>query len=135
MKENHKHNDSPSESPLLDQTRKFVVELMTNKLPEQYVYHNLQHTLDVVSAAEEIAIHSNLETEQIEVVMAAAYLHDIGYIKNNEQHEDHSITLSREFLDQLGANKKYIEDVIGCIEATKLPQNNWNPGMISKQPR
>lgn len=126
MKENHKHNDSPSESPLLDQTRKFVVELMTNKLPEQYVYHNLQHTLDVVSAAEEIAIHSNLETEQIEVVMAAAYLHDIGYIKNNEQHEDHSITLSREFLDQLGANKKYIEDVIGCIEATKLPQNPKN---------
>ena len=126
MKENHKHNDSPSESPLLDQTRKFVVELMTNKLPEQYVYHNLQHTLDVVSAAEEIAIHSNLETEQIEVVMAAAYLHDIGYIKNNEQHEDHSITLSWEFLDQLGANKKYIEDVIGCIEATKLPQNPKN---------
>lgn len=126
MKENHKHNDSPSESPLLDQTRKFVVELMTNKLPEQYVYHNLQHTLDVVSAAEEIAIHANLETEQIEVVMAAAYLHDIGYIKNNEQHEDHSITLSREFLEQLGANKKYIEDVIGCIEATKLPQNPKN---------
>lgn len=126
MKENHKHNDSPSESPLLDQTRKFVVELMTNKLPEQYVYHNLQHTLDVVSAAEEIAIHSNLETEQIEVVMAAAYLHDIGYTKNNEQHENHSITLSREFLDQLGADKKYIEDVLGCIEATKLPQNPKN---------
>lgn len=126
MKENHKHNDSPSESPLLDQTRKFVVELMTNKLPEQYVYHNLQHTLDVVSAAEEIAIHSNLETEQIEVVMAAAYLHDIGYIKNNEQHENHSISLSREFLDQLGADEKYIEDVLGCIEATKLPQNPKN---------
>ncbi len=126
MKENHKHNDSPSESPLLDQTRKFVVELMTNKLPEQYVYHNLQHTLDVVSAAEEIAIHSNLETEQIEVVMAAAYLHDIGYTKNNEQHENHSITLSREFLDQLGADKKYIEEVLGCIEATKLPQNPKN---------
>lgn len=126
MKENHKRNDSPSESPLLDQTRKFVVELMTNKLPEQYVYHNLQHTLDVVSAAEEIAIHSNLETEQIEVVMAAAYLHDIGYTKNNEQHENHSITLSREFLDQLGADKKYIEEVLGCIEATKLPQNPKN---------
>ncbi len=126
MKENHKHNGSPSESPLLDQTRKFVVELMANELPKQYVYHNLQHTLDVVSAAEEIAIHSNLETKQIEMVMAAAYLHDIGYIKNNEQHEDHSITLSREFLDQLGANKKYIEDVIGCIEATKLPQNPKN---------
>lgn len=126
MKENHKHNGSHSESPILDQTRKFVVDLITNKLPEQYVYHNLQHTLDVVSAAEEIAIHSNLESEQVEVVIAAAYLHDIGYVTNNELHEDHSITLSREFLTQLGADKNYIEDVIGCIEATKLPQNPKN---------
>lgn len=126
MKENHKHNGSPSESPILDQTRKFVVDLMTNKLPEQYVYHNLQHTLDVVSAAEEIATHSNLRTEQVEVVLAAAYLHDIGYTQNNERHEDHSITLSREFLDQLGADKNYIDDVIGCIEATKMPQNPKN---------
>ncbi len=123
MKENHKYNGSHSNSPVLGQTRKFVVELMTNKLPEQYVYHNLQHTLDVVSAAEEIAIHSNLETEQIEVVMAAAYLHDIGYTKNKEQHENHSIALSKKFLDQLGVDKKYIKNVIGCIEATKLPQN------------
>ena len=126
MKENHKHNDSHSESPILKETRKFVVDLITKKLPEQYVYHNLQHTLDVVSAAEEIAIHSNLESEQVEVVIAAAYLHDIGYVTNNEQHEDHSITLSREFLTRLGADKNYIEDVIGCIEATKLPQNPKN---------
>ena len=68
MKENHKHNGSPSESVILDRTRKFVVDLMTNKLPEQYVYHNLQHTLDVVAAAEEIALHSNLEKDQMEVV-------------------------------------------------------------------
>ncbi len=126
MKENHKHNGSSIESPMLDQTRKYVVDLMTNKLPEQYVYHNLQHTLDVVSAAEEIANHSNLGKEQFEVILAAAYLHDIGYVKNNEQHEEHSVTLSREFLSQLGADKNYIEEVIGCIEATKMPQNPKN---------
>ena len=126
MKENHKHNGSSIESPMLDQTRKYVVDLMTNKLPEQYVYHNLQHTLDVVSAAEEIANHSNLGKEQFEVVLAAAYLHDIGYVKNNEQHEEHSVTLAREFLSQLGANQNYIEEVIGCIEATKMPQNPKN---------
>jgi len=86
----------------------------------------LQHTLDVVSAAEEIANHSNLGKEQFEVVLAAAYLHDIGYVKNNEQHEEHSVTLAREFLSQLGANQNYIEEVIGCIEATKMPQNPKN---------
>jgi len=80
----------------------------------------------VVSAAEEIANHSNLGKEQFEVVLAAAYLHDIGYVKNNEQHEEHSVTLAREFLSQLGANQNYIEEVIGCIEATKMPQNPKN---------
>lgn len=126
MKENHKHNGSPSESVILDRTRKFVVDLMTNKLPEQYVYHNLQHTLDVVAAAEEIALNSNLGKDQMEVVLAAAYLHDIGYTQNNEKHEDHSITLSREFLQVQGANSNYIEDIIGCIEATKMPQQPKN---------
>jgi len=126
MKENHKHNGSQTGSPVLDQTKKFVIDLITNKLPDQYVYHNLQHTMDVVAAVQEIANQSNLENDQVEVVMTAAYLHDIGYITNKVKHEDHSITLSREFLTQLGAEKKYIEEVVGCIEATKIPQSPKN---------
>ena len=53
-------------------------------------------------------------------------MHDIGYTENSEKHEDHSITLSREFLQVQGANSNYIEDIIGCIEATKMPQQPRN---------
>ena len=126
MQENHKHNGSSYESPILDQTRQFVVDLMTNKLPEQYVYHNLEHTFDVVSAAEEIASHCNVPKGDVEVLLTAAYLHDIGYTKNNEKHEDHSITLSKEFLSEIGAEQQYINNVVACIEATKMPQNPKN---------
>jgi len=126
MQENHQHNGSSFESPILDQTRKFVVELMTDKLSDQYVYHNLDHTLEVVSAAAEIASNSNVPENDLEVLLIAAYLHDIGYVKNSEMHEDHSITLSTQFLKGIGADKSYIEQVIGCIEATKMPQNPKN---------
>lgn len=126
MKENHKHNGSPIQSAILDQTREYVIELMQNKLPGEYVYHNLQHTLDVVSAVEEIAGNSDLNNQQLEVVLTAAYLHDIGYTKNFVKHEDHSVELTREFLKKLGADENYIKQVVGCIEATKIPQNPRN---------
>ena len=126
MTENHKHNGSSPESSILEHTKKYVVDLMTNKLPEQYVYHNLSHTLDVVEAAEEIAAHSNLDNEQMEVLLIAAYLHDIGYTKSSDKHEDHSITLSKEFLNEMGVDPNYIEQVTSCIEATKMPQNPKN---------
>ena len=99
---------------------------MTTKLPEKFVYHNLEHTMDVVHAAEKIASHCNVPDSDVEVLLTAAYLHDIGYTKNNEKHEDHSITLSKEFLSQIGADQEYIDSVIACIEATKMPQNPKN---------
>jgi len=126
MKENHKHNGSPLQSSILDKTRKYVVELMQTKLPDQFVYHNLQHTLEVVSAAQEIGDYSGLNDHQLEVVLAAAYLHDIGYTQNPIKHEDHSIVLSREFLQNLGAEPAYIDEVVSCIEATKMPQSPQN---------
>ena len=126
MKEDHKHNGSLPQSTLLDQTRKYVVELMQTKLPDQYVYHNLQHTLDVVSATQEIAENSGLSDEQLEVVITAAFLHDIGYTRNSVAHEDHSIVLSKAFLKEAGADSSYIEELISCIEATKMPQNPKN---------
>ncbi len=126
MKEIHKHNGSPFESELLDQTKQFVVELMDKELPRQYVYHNLEHTLDVVEAATEISLKSHLRREQMEVVLAAAYLHDIGFVKANDSHEDHSIALSTEFLKKLQVHDDYIQQVIGCIEATKMPQKPNN---------
>lgn len=123
MLENHKHNGTPIDSPILDQTKQYVVDLMTNKLSSKFIYHNLQHTLEVVCAVEEIASKAELDKHQLEVVLTAAYLHDIGYTRTSVKHEDHSILLSREFLSDLGADSNYIEEVIGCIEATKMPQN------------
>lgn len=126
MKQNQKHNGTPFESPLLDKTRAFVENLMSKELPDYLVYHNFQHTQDVVDAAVEIAIKSHLRQEQMELVLVAAYLHDIGYIRNTESHEDHSIDLSTEFLNGHQANKKYVDEVIGCIQATKMPQRPTN---------
>ncbi len=126
MQENHKHNGSSFESSTLDQTKKFVVDLMTTQLADKYVYHNLQHTMDVVNAAQEIATHCAVPEPDVEVLLTAAYLHDIGYTRHNEHHEDHSISISKEFLGEIGLDQAYIDGVVACIEATKMPQNPKN---------
>ncbi len=123
MKQNHKHNGTPFESALLIKTRAYVEKLFQNELPEKFVYHNMTHTLDVVDATVEIARKSHLRKEQMETVLLAAYLHDIGYTRDAQDHEEHSIALSREFLASESLPPKRIEEVIGCIEATKMPQN------------
>ncbi len=126
MKENRKHNGTPFDSPLLEKTRNYVEQLLSDKLPEHFVYHNIQHTYDVVSAAVEIAQKTHLRKEQMEIVIMAAYLHDVGYINQADNHEQQSIELSKRFLKNQKVDEHYIDEVIGCIEATKMPQNPKN---------
>lgn len=126
MKENRKHNGTPFDSPLLKETKNFVENLLNDKLPEHFVYHNLQHTLDVVDATVEIAQKSHLRKEQMEIVLLAAYLHDIGYINRADGHEEQSIALTKEFLEGQKVDQELISEIVACIEATKMPQNPSN---------
>ncbi|MVT12352.1 Pycsar system effector family protein [Chitinophaga tropicalis] len=88
------------------------------------VYHNLEHTQQVVAAAEQIAAHYRLEEKDLLVVYVACWFHDLGYLMGETKyHEEKGAELAREFLDiqQIPANVQ--EQVTGCIMATKMPQN------------
>ena len=126
MKENRKHNGTPLDSTLLDRTRSYVEALLREKLPEHFVYHNLQHTLDVVDATVEIAEQTHLRKEQMEIAVMAAYLHDVGYVSTADGHEEKSIELTRDFLKEQQCDDNYIEQIVACIKATKMPQNPQN---------
>ena len=87
------------------------------------VYHNVDHTLEVVDAVKHVGENSDLNEEDMETALLAAWLHDIGYKESLEYHEEASIRMSRDFLSHLGVPNPKIEKVIGCIEATRIPQN------------
>jgi putative nucleotidyltransferase with HDIG domain len=104
---------------LFEEINEYVFNLFKEKLSHQYVYHNYQHTLETVEAAEKLAKECELEGEDLEVLLIAAWFHDTGYIYSYKNHEEKSIEIARDFLEEKKYPKEKIGRVIKCIEATK----------------
>jgi len=64
------------------------------------VYHNLEHTKEVVSAAQQIANHYQLSEEDFFAVTVAAYFHDTGYFEDALNHEAKGAALADQFLQK-----------------------------------
>ena len=101
----------------------YATKLLTEKLPAGCVYHNLSHTTDVVEAAKEIGKQSNLSDDDLEILLIAAWLHDIGLIETYDNHEIKSVELSKSFLAGISYPQEKIETVVSIIASTKMPQS------------
>lgn len=111
-------------SPLVSAAREFVTDIFVNKVNKSVRYHNLEHTQRVVLACEEMADYYQLQPEDREVLLLAAWFHDTGFSTGESMgHEDASISLATGFLQDRKADPAMINKVISCIEATKMPQN------------
>lgn len=110
------------ETSLLTQTRSFA-EAQLGQMSPDYTYHNLAHTKAVVEFAEEIADHEKLSDTNRETVLIAAWLHDVGYRQGCDNHEAVGAGMARTFLEEHDFPTDRIEQVVECIEATKMPQN------------
>jgi len=109
------------ETELIRKSRLYAEGVLKN-LPKAYTYHNLDHTTQVATAAEEIGRHSGLSENDLESVLIAAWLHDTGYEKSCDHHEEGSIQNAVRLLQEWGAPKEKIEQVRGLIRATSMPQ-------------
>lgn len=110
-------------TPLIDKAEKFVREFLGKNFNDKICYHNIDHTLEVVKAAEKIGKKCGLNNEDLEICILAAWFHDTGYYKGNVDHEQESSNIAREFLESQDAPGPTVDKVISCIQATKVPQN------------
>jgi len=113
-------------SGIIEKTEFYVTELLTNELDRKFLYHNLTHTLRVVKSTKEIINSLDLDTKDAEVLILAAWLHDTGYTKGSENHEDESSLIAKEFLEKQEYKKEAISEIMSIILATKryhIPQN------------
>lgn len=109
---------------IIESAQTYIVARYQELPHPNLVYHNLEHTRQVVAAAEQIAAHYRLEEQDLLVVYVACWFHDLGYLMGETKyHEEKGAELAKEFLDiqQIPANIQ--EQVTGCIMATKMPQN------------
>ncbi len=110
------------ETELIRKSRSYAEQVIEN-LPQSFTYHNLEHTSGVAAAAEEIGRNSGLAENDLETVLIAAWLHDIGYEKGCDRHEEASIQTAVKLLKDWNAPTSKIEQVKGLIGATRMPQN------------
>jgi predicted metal-dependent HD superfamily phosphohydrolase len=85
-------------------------------------YHNIEHTRRVVKNAELIGNIENVTEDQMFILKAIAWFHDLGYSNCYDGHEDVSMELAKEFLTKLEVDNKIIEEIIQGINATRVPQ-------------
>lgn len=107
-------------STLIEKADKFVLQLFKNELPETFVYHNYIHTQRVVKSTNEIIENSEIDVKDAQILRLAAWLHDTGYTKSIDNHEEESIVIAEQFLRDHEADEETITKVTQCILATKF---------------
>ncbi|MDX2129996.1 MAG: DUF5706 domain-containing protein [Chloroherpetonaceae bacterium] len=119
----HLSLQSPFYSPLLLEAESYVYQNYKEKLQPNRVYHNFSHTVQVVKASSEIGIGEGLNEDELEILLLAAWFHDLGHIETYENHERKSAEFAEQFLLQKGYAPEKITRVTGAIYATVIPQN------------
>lgn len=106
---------------ILLKVENFVYRIFKEKSPPENVYHNITHTKEVVKAVEKIGRAENLNDDQMEILIIAAWFHDTGYVEKSRGHEELSSEYAKKFLMGLNFTKEKIDKITGCILATKIP--------------
>ncbi|MFD1160922.1 Pycsar system effector family protein [Hwangdonia seohaensis] len=107
-------------SKLIKNAEDFVFNLFKNELDQSFIYHNYTHTERVLRSTREIIKNTDVSKKDAETLELAALLHDTGYTKAREGHEEESVKIATAFLKDQGADDKTIEAVTACIMATKF---------------
>jgi uncharacterized protein len=109
---------------LFNQAREYAEHRLERELSRHLLYHGLAHTRDeVVPAARTFADLEGIQGEPLELLLTAAWFHDIGFIEQSLDHESISARIAAKVLPSFGYTQDQVEIVRGAILATALPQS------------
>lgn len=103
--------------------QELVLDLMEERLPRNLYYHNIKHTIDVITEVELIGWAEGLSDEEVLLLKVAALFHDAGHTVDYQNHEYHSVLLAEEILPQFNYSEEQIATVKRLILATRFPHN------------
>lgn len=112
---------------LYKKTEQHVTDLFNNTEHSALIFHNLEHTTNVVQRTKEIAGHYYLSENDMLAVYIAAWFHDTGYLFTDPaHHEEKSVELMKEFIKDHTSDEALITKIEECILATKPPRQHDN---------
>ncbi|MCI5056614.1 MAG: HD domain-containing protein [Flavobacteriales bacterium] len=103
-----------------------VLQRLKARLPQNLFYHSVEHTVDVCSAAERIALSEGVKGEDLFLVKTAALYHDVGYIRKYHDNEVIAVEMAKESLPKYGYTDEQINKISNLILATRVPQKPMN---------
>lgn len=102
----------------------YIRELFKDELPSGIKYHDSDHTLHstqgVVAVANRIAIAENISEHDRELLIAAAYFHDTGYIREYDKNEPIAARMAGRILKLIGYQPNEVEKIQKMILSTDL---------------
>lgn len=103
-----------------------ITKLLTEKLDKNLYYHRVEHSQDVVNAAESIALQEGVTDEGLYLLKTASSYHDAGFVEEYENNEPVGARMAEEILPQFGYTEEHIAIVKELIYVTKIPHNPKN---------
>jgi uncharacterized protein len=101
----------------------YVRQRLSEELPAWLSYHDLEHTEGlVVPAARGLADALGVDGRDLDLLVTAAWFHDLGFTVRYEANEDDSMAMAAELLPTFGYSTEDIDVVLGIISVTRLPQ-------------
>jgi len=102
----------------------YIRKLFREELPNGIKYHDANHTLHptkgVVAAANRIALSERISEHDRELLIAAAYFHDTGYIRQFGKNEPIAARMAGRILKLIGYKPGEIKRIQNMILATDL---------------
>lgn len=106
--------------------QEIILDKLEKELPGYLYYHNVKHTVDIVTEVELIGWGEGCTDEEILLLKTAGLLHDAGHTVAYDNHEYHGTVLAREMLPQYNYSPGQIEKICSIIMATKMPPKPTN---------
>lgn len=104
---------------ILKEVEKYTLRYYEENFSSSHSYHSIEHTQLVVNVASKISDFEGLDKRNTDIVIVAAWFHDIGHAVSINNHEDESCKIARQFLAGNKVDEEFILAVEACICSTK----------------
>jgi len=106
--------------------QELVFDILEKGLSPDLSYHNLKHTIDVVTEVELIGWAEGISDEDLLILKTAALFHDIGHTVEYDNHEFHGTEIARQILPKFNYSGEQIDQICRLIMVTKMPPTPAN---------
>ena len=102
--------------------KNYIIDHLQEGLPRNLYFHCLEHSIDVLHAANLLNRLEKMNEKDSILIETAAIYHDAGMIRKYMDHEAESAQLAREVLPLFDYTQEEIEQVASLIMVTTMPQ-------------